>query len=90
MTDTAASDGDASHSALNRIIAGHPHAIGSFRFHFADQSWEWSDDVARLHGYAPGTVQPTTELLLSHKHPEDRDTVAGTLAASTWVCRVVC
>ncbi|ANN18899.1 hypothetical protein SD37_26930 [Amycolatopsis orientalis] len=30
----------------------------------------------------PGTVQPTTKLLLSHKHPEDRDTVAGTLAAA--------
>ncbi|KZB79544.1 hypothetical protein AVL48_16630 [Amycolatopsis regifaucium] len=67
---------------MNRIIAGHPHAIGGFRFYFADQSWEWSDDLARLHGYEPGTIQPTTELLLSHKHPEDRDTVAETLAAA--------
>lgn len=25
-----------------------------------------------MHGYEPGTVEPTTELLLSHKHPEDR------------------
>jgi hypothetical protein len=24
-----------------------------------------------MHGYEPGTVQPTTELLLSHKHPDD-------------------
>jgi hypothetical protein len=46
--------------------------IGSFRFWFVGQRWEWSDEVARMHGYEPGAVQPTTELLLSHKHPDDR------------------
>ena len=46
--------------------------VGSFRFWFVDQRWEWSDEVARMHGYDPGSVAPTTELLLSHKHPEDR------------------
>ena len=25
-----------------------------------------------MHGYEPGTVEPTTELLMSHKHPDDR------------------
>ncbi len=25
-----------------------------------------------MHGYEPGSVVPTTELLLSHKHPDDR------------------
>jgi hypothetical protein len=25
-----------------------------------------------MHGYEPGAVVPTTELLLSHKHPDDR------------------
>lgn len=60
-------------------ISGHPgqgapggSAIGSFRFYFVGQRWEWSDEVARMHGYEPGAVQPTTELLLSHKHPDDR------------------
>lgn len=46
--------------------------IGSFRFWFVGQRWEWSDEVARMHGYEPGNVVPTTELLLSHKHPDDR------------------
>lgn len=45
---------------------------GGFRFWFVGQRWEWSDEVARMHGYEPGTVSPTTELLLSHKHPDDR------------------
>jgi hypothetical protein len=35
-----------------------------------------------MHGYAPGEVEPTTELLLEHKHPEDRDHVAEAIARS--------
>jgi len=34
-----------------------------------------------MHGYPPGAVVPTTELLLSHKHPDDRRYVAQTLDA---------
>src|SRR6516164_6821963 len=50
-----------------------PHLnVGSFRFWFVGQRWEWSDEVARMHGYQSGSVVPTTKLLLSHKHPEDR------------------
>ncbi|WP_324192692.1 PAS and ANTAR domain-containing protein [Nocardia transvalensis] len=46
--------------------------VGAFRFWFVGQRWEWSDELARMHGYEPGSVVPTTELLLSHKHPADR------------------
>lgn len=57
----------------------HPRA-GWFRFYFDDDRWEWSPEVEALHGYRPGTVVPTTEIVLSHKHPEDRPHVAGLLA----------
>ncbi|MFD5178062.1 PAS and ANTAR domain-containing protein [Nocardia sp. NPDC058379] len=50
--------------------------VGTFTFWFTTRRWEWSPEVFRMHGYAPGEVEPTTELLLSHKHPEDRDVVA--------------
>ncbi|EFG76580.1 ANTAR domain protein [Mycobacterium parascrofulaceum ATCC BAA-614] len=46
--------------------------VGTFRFWFIGERWEWSDEVARMHGYEPGSVEPTTRLLLSHKHPDDR------------------
>ncbi|UPW08345.1 PAS and ANTAR domain-containing protein [Gordonia terrae] len=46
--------------------------IGNFRFFYEGEKWEWSDEVAALHGYAPGEVEPTTELMRRHKHPEDR------------------
>ncbi|OUC76061.1 diguanylate cyclase [Gordonia lacunae] len=46
--------------------------IGAFRFFYDGEKWEWSDEVAALHGYAPGEVEPTTELMRRHKHPDDR------------------
>jgi PAS domain S-box-containing protein len=56
-----------------------PERVGAFRFYFDDQRWEWSEQVQRMHGYQPGEVTPTTELVLSHKHPEDRDLIAQTI-----------
>lgn len=53
--------------------------VGSFRFWFEDQRWEWSDEVYRIHGYEPGSIEPTTELWLSHRHPDDRDGVRDLL-----------
>ncbi len=35
-----------------------------------------------MHGYEPGQVRPTTELVLSHKHPEDLAQVKGLLQQS--------
>ncbi|MFE3289177.1 PAS and ANTAR domain-containing protein [Rhodococcus sp. NPDC059234] len=61
------------------LISGRLTRVGSFRFLFEGQRWEWSDAVARMHGYGPGQITPTTELLLAHKHPDDRDGVAALL-----------
>lgn len=58
---------------------GDTQHVGSFQFDLADQRWVWSDEVARMHGYQLGEVEPTTELLLSHKHPDDRAKVAEIL-----------
>ncbi|BBY88479.1 PAS domain-containing protein [Mycolicibacterium tokaiense] len=54
--------------------------VGAFRYLTADQRWEWSEAVAAMHGYLPGQVQPTTELVLAHLHPEDAPTVAELVA----------
>ena len=62
------------------LAGGTPQRVGWFRFYFEDQRWEWSDQVQRMHGYEPGTVTPTTELVLAHKHPEDRRQVAATIS----------
>lgn len=61
------------------LAGGDPHRVGWFRFYFADERWEWSPQVERMHGYEPGTAKPTTALVLSHKHPEDYGRLAATL-----------
>ncbi|MDR7170505.1 PAS domain S-box-containing protein [Nocardia kruczakiae] len=67
-------------SSGDDTAAGGMPRVGSFRFWFTTRRWEWSDEVYRMHGYTPGGVVPTTELLLSHKHPDDREDVAARIA----------
>src|SRR5690348_17726262 len=64
---------------VGQAFAGSPQRVGWFRFYFDDERWEWSEQVQLMHGYEPGTVTPTTELVLSHKHPDDYQQVAATL-----------
>ncbi|PXX04268.1 PAS and ANTAR domain-containing protein [Mycolicibacterium moriokaense] len=59
--------------------AGAPQRVGWFRFYFDDDRWEWSPQVERMHGYLPGSVTPTTEMVLAHKHPDDYRQIADTL-----------
>ncbi len=61
------------------LAGGAPQHFGWYRFYFEDDRWEWSPEVARIHGYEPAAVTPTTRLVLSHKHPEDYEHVAATL-----------
>jgi len=78
MTDELAEvDGQA--PVEHALAGGEPQRVGWFRFYFADERWEWSPQVERMHGYQPGTVHPTTDLVLSHKHPDDYGQVAATL-----------
>lgn len=68
---------DGQTAAVEQALGGGaPQSVGWFRFYFEDLRWEWSDQVQRMHGYEPGTVTPTLDIVLSHKHPDDRDRVA--------------
>ncbi|WP_341267099.1 PAS and ANTAR domain-containing protein [Gordonia malaquae] len=50
---------------------------GRFWYYRDDDRWEWSDELARLHGYESAeSVAPTVDLLLAHKHPDDKERVA--------------
>jgi hypothetical protein len=66
-------------AVAHALAGGQPQHVGWFRFYFADGRWDWSPQVAMMHGYEPGSVQPTTELVLAHKHPDDYGQVAATL-----------
>lgn len=58
---------------------GVPQRVGWYRYYFGDERWEWSADLEALFGYEPGTVRPTTNLMLRHKHPDDLEPVSVTL-----------
>lgn len=49
--------------------------MGNFSYDTAGDSWDWSAEVAVMHGYPPEPMNPTTELVMSHNHPDDTHTV---------------
>ncbi|WP_176168769.1 PAS and ANTAR domain-containing protein [Krasilnikoviella flava] len=59
-----------------------PRLVGSYRLDLASGLWTWSDAVYLLHGFEPHEVVPTTDLVLAHTHPEDRDDVRVALTAA--------
>jgi len=71
--------GDGKDTVEGAFAGGAPQRVGWFRFYFDDDRWEWSPQVERMHGYLPGSVTPTTEMILAHKHPDDYRQIADTL-----------
>jgi PAS domain S-box-containing protein len=65
------------------LLGGATQRVGTFEYRYDTDTWTWSDEVAKMHGYEPGEVQPTTGLVLSHKHPEDLAHVKALLEASS-------
>lgn len=78
MTDTPV-DSQESWDVAAVFSGGENSRVGRFQYFVAEQRWVWSDEVARMHGYQPGAIEPTTEWLLSHQHPDDRAKVAEIL-----------
>ena len=74
-----ASGDDGKDRVQDPLSGSAPQRIGWFRFYFDDDRWEWSPQVEKMHGYLPGSVTPTTELVLAHKHPDDYRQIADTL-----------
>ena len=54
-------DGYAPQPIDKALLGRPPQRVGSFEYHYDADTWKWSDTVARMHGYEPGTVQPTTD-----------------------------
>jgi hypothetical protein len=70
-------------AAIDQALArGARQPIGQYRLDLATGRWWWSDETYLMHGFQPGEVVPTTDLVLAHKHPEDRDRVERVLASA--------
>lgn len=44
--------------------------LGSFEHDLQTDVMTWSDQLFRIHGYEPGTEEPSLSLILAHKHPD--------------------
>lgn len=64
------------------LAGGVEEPSGEFSYDVLLDRWWWSDEVYVMHGFTPGQVVPTTALLLSHKHPDDRERAAAVLTAA--------
>ena len=62
------------------LLAGTPQPVGQFVLTVDTEHWWWSDGLYEMHGFKPGEVTPTTELMIAHKHPDDRARVQAVLA----------
>ena len=49
--------------------------IGSFDWDVRTGDLRWSDNLFRLFGLSPGALSPTTDYVLEHTYPDDRDRV---------------
>jgi hypothetical protein len=54
--------------------------VGRFTYDIKSGTWTWDDEVFRIHGLAPGSIEPTSDYMLQCKHPEDRERVTEALA----------
>lgn len=59
-----------------------PCRVGTFEFDVTTDILTWSDALFDIYGYEPGSVVPTTELLIDACHPDDRATAAAVLATT--------
>ena len=55
------------------FAASQTAVVGLYTYVPKTDRWSWSDNMFRIHGFDPGAVVPTTELVMRHIHPEDRE-----------------
>jgi len=60
-------------SAPDAFKAPHAALVGRYTYRPDTDEWWWSDTMFRIHGFEPGSVLPTTALVMTHIHPEDRE-----------------
>ena len=61
-------------------LAEQMSGIGNWRYDVGSGEVTWSDEVYRIHGYAPREVEPSYEIVLASYHPEDAPVLADAVS----------
>jgi PAS domain S-box-containing protein len=56
--------------------------LGSWEWDLATGVVTWSDELYRLYGFAPRSLEITLEVFLSRLHPDDRERIRGEIEAA--------
>ena len=59
-------------SAGDAFAASHAAVVGRYAYRPKTDEWTWSDAMYVIHGFEPGSVAPSTELVMRHIHPAER------------------
>jgi ANTAR domain/PAS fold len=59
-------------AAMDALAGGSSQPVARYRYDVRSATWWWSRDMYLLHGFEPGEVVPTTELMMAHKDVGDR------------------
>lgn len=76
---------------LETGLDGDEQSTGRFTYDVKRDIWTWSPGVFRIHGFEPGEVVPTTDLMCAHVYAEDGEAARHvTDAAETGVAFSAC
>jgi PAS domain-containing protein len=67
------------HATLHPLSLGDDTTLGQYRVDLATDTWWWSAETYRLHGFEPGGGLPSTARGEGPKNPDDRDRVRDVL-----------
>jgi hypothetical protein len=71
--------------AYSSALVAEDCLAGTFRYDVVSGELQWSDEIYLIHGYQRGDVVPTVGVVMSHKHPDDRERCREIFAEA---CRV--
>ena len=67
---------------MEAVAQGSSQMIGHYHYDILSGNWEWDDQLYWMHGYKPGEVTVDLALILSHKHPDDREQASQVIEAA--------
>jgi len=76
MLDQAAAQSIQSEQLELLSLAEQMSGVGHWRYDVISGEVSWSDEVYRIHGYAPGEIDPSYGAALSFYHPDDAPVLA--------------
>jgi hypothetical protein len=81
---------DPAQAAVIALTGSTTETVGQFSYTVLTDTWWWSSGLYTVHGFIPGEIVPTTELMRAHQHPDDRagaiDLITSAIAAGKPFC----